>query len=169
VFLYKYGKKIFDKIMAAMQPEFEDESPINPFDLWEGANFKLKITNVAGYWNYDKSEFAAPAALAADDDTLENIWRQAHSLQEFVAPSNFKTYEELEERLNLVLGITQTPSVARAQVARPTLDEEIEDEEAFTAPAPRREPALPKVAATVGADEDEDDALSYFARLAEED
>ena len=169
VFLYKYGKKIFDKIMAAMQPEFEDETPINPFDLWEGANFKLKITNVAGYWNYDKSEFAAPAALAADDDTLENTWRQAHSLQEFVAPSNFKTYEELEDRLNLVLGITQTPSVARAQVARPTLDEEIQDEEAFTAPTPRREPALPKVAATVGADEDEDDALSYFARLAEED
>jgi len=167
VFLYKYGKKIFDKIMASMQPEFEDETPINPFDMWEGANFKLKITNVAGYWNYDKSEFAAPAALAADDDTLEKIWRQANSLQEFVAPSNFKTYEELEERLNLVLGITQTPSVARAQVARPTLDEEIADEEDFV--APRREPSLPKVAATVGADEDEDDALSYFARLAEED
>jgi len=169
VFLYKYGKKIFDKIMAAMQPEFEDETPINPFDLWEGANFKLKITNVAGYWNYDKSEFAAPAALASDDDTLEKVWRQAHSLQEFVSPSNFKTYEELEERLNLVLGITQTPSVARAQAARPTLDEEIQDEEEFVAPTPRREPALPKVAASVSADDDDDDALSYFARLAEED
>jgi len=168
VFLYKYGKKIFDKIMAAMQPEFEDETPINPFDLWEGANFKLKITNVAGYWNYDKSEFAAPAALAADDDTLEKVWRQAHSLQEFVSPSNFKTYEELEERLNLVLGVTQTPAVARAQTARPTLDEEIDDEE-FATPAPRKEPSLPKVAATVGADDDDDDALSYFARLAEED
>jgi hypothetical protein len=169
VFLYKYGKKIFDKLMAAAQPEFEDETPVNPFDLWEGANFKLKITNVAGYWNYDKSEFAAPAALNADDSVLENIWRQAHSLQDFVAPSNFKSYEELEERLNLVLGVTQTPAVARAQVARPTLDEEIEDEEAFTAPAPRREPALPRVAATVGAGDDDDDALSYFARLAEED
>ena len=167
VFLYKYGKKIFDKIMASMQPEFDDETPINPFDMWEGANFKLKITNVAGYWNYDKSEFAAPAALAADDDTLEKIWRQANSLQEFVAPSNFKTYEELEERLNLVLGVTQTPSVARAQVARPTLDEEIADEEEYV--APRREPALPKVAVAAGVDEDEDDALSYFARLAEED
>jgi hypothetical protein len=168
VFLYKFGKKIFDKIMAAMQPEFDDETPINPFDLWEGANFKLKITNVAGYWNYDKSEFAAPSALAADDDTLEKVWRQAHSLQEFVAPSNFKTYEELEERLNLVLGVTQTPAVARAQTARPTLDEEIDDEE-FATPAPRKEPSLPKVAVAAGVDEDEDDALSYFARLAEED
>jgi hypothetical protein len=169
VFLYKYGKKIFDKLMAAAQPEFEDETPVNPFDLWEGANFKLKITNVAGYWNYDKSEFAAPAALNADDSVLENIWRQAHSLQEFVTPSNFKTYEELEERLNLVLGITKTPSVARAQVARPTLDEEIADEEEYTL-STRREPALPRVTATVGAaSEDEDDALSYFARLAEED
>jgi len=169
VFLYKYGKKIFDKLMAAAQPEFEDETPVNPFDLWEGANFKLKITNVAGYWNYDKSEFAAPAALNADDSVLENLWRQAHSLQEFVTPSNFKTYEELEERLNLVLGITKTPSVARAQVARPTLDEEIADEEEYTL-STRREPALPRVTATVGAaSEDEDDALSYFARLAEED
>jgi hypothetical protein len=169
VFLYKYGKKIFDKIMAAMQPEFEDETPINPFDLWEGANFKLKITNVAGYWNYDKSEFAGAAALATDDSALENIWRQAHSLQEFVAPSNFKTYEELEERLNLVLGVTQTPATARAQVARPTLDEEIADEEEYS-PSNRREPSLPRVAVGVSSDvEDEDDALSYFARLAEED
>jgi len=170
VFLYKFGKKIFDKIMAAMQPEFEDETPINPFDMWEGANFKLKITNVAGYWNYDKSEFAAPAALSADDSQLESIWKSEHSLAAFTAAENFKSYEELEERLNLVLGVTQTPAVARAKVARPTLDEEIEDEE-FTAPAPiaRREPALPKVAVAAGVDEDEDDALSYFARLAEED
>jgi len=166
VFLYKYGKKIFDKIQAAMQPEFQDETPVNVFDLWEGANFKLKITNVAGYWNYDKSEFAAPSALAADDSKLEAIWRQAHSLQAFVSPENFKSYEELEERLNLVLGITQTPAKARAATVVNTMDDE-EDEE-FVTPAPRREPALPKVAATVGADDD-DDALSYFARLAEED
>ena len=169
VFLYKFGKKIFDKLMAAMQPEFEDEKPVNPFDLWEGANFKLKITNVAGYWNYDKSEFAQPSALAADDDTMEKTWRQAHSLTQFTAPDQFKSYEELQERLNLVLGITPSPvipSVARAQVSRPTLDEEIEDEETPTA---RREPSLPKVAVAAGVDEEEDDALSYFARLAEED
>ena len=138
---------------------------MNPFDLWEGANFKLKITNVAGYWNYDKSEFAAPSALAADDSKLEEIWRKAFSLQEFVAPSNFKTYEELEERLNLVLGITQTPATARAAQVTRVMDEE-EDEE-FVTPTPRREPA--KVAVAAGVDEEEDDALSYFARLAEED
>jgi len=165
VFLYKFGKKIFDKVTAAMQPEFEDETPTNPFDLWEGANFKLKITNVAGYWNYDKSEFAAASALSADDTALEAIWRKAYSLQEFVAPSNFKTYEELEERLNMVLGITKTPAAARAATVVKTMNEE-EDEE-FSAPAPRTAPA--RVAAAAGVVEEEDDALSYFARLAEED
>jgi hypothetical protein len=165
VFLYKFGKKIFDKVTAAMQPEFEDETPTNPFDLWEGANFKLKITNVAGYWNYDKSEFAAASALSADDTALEAIWRKAYSLQEFVAPSNFKTYEELEERLNMVLGITKTPAAARAATVVKTMNEE-EDEE-FSAPAPRTAPA--RVAVAAGVVEEEDDALSYFARLAEED
>ena len=92
VFLYKFGKKIFDKVTAAMSPEFEDETPMNPFDLWEGANFKLKITNVAGYWNYDKSEFSAPSALNADDSVLEKVWKQAHSLQAFTSADNFKSY-----------------------------------------------------------------------------
>jgi len=165
VFLYKFGKKIFDKVTAAMQPEFEDETPTNPFDLWEGANFKLKITNVAGYWNYDKSEFAAASALSADDTALEAIWRKAYSLQEFVAPSNFKTYEELEERLNMVLGITKTPAAARAATVVKTMNEE--ENEEFSAPAPRTAPA--RVAAAAGVVEEEDDALSYFARLAEED
>jgi hypothetical protein len=162
--LYKFGKKIFDKIMAAMQPEFEDETPINPFDMWEGANFKLKITNVAGYWNYDKSEFAAPTAVAADDSALEKIWKSEHSLAAFTAPENFKSYEELEERLNLVLGVTQTPQVARQAAARPTLDEEIQDEEmSFTPDFSAKRETVP------ASTEDEDDALSYFARLAEED
>jgi len=167
--LYKFGKKIFDKIMAAMQPEFEDETPINPFDMWEGANFKLKITNVAGYWNYDKSEFAAPTALSADDSQLEAIWKSEHSVAAFTAPENFKSYEELEERLNLVLGVTQTPQVARQQKVTRTLDEELEDESegrgSFTPDFSAKRETVP--AAT--ADEDEDDALSYFARLAEED
>lgn len=165
VFLYKFGKKIFDKITEAMQPQFADETPVNPFDLWEGANFKLKITNVAGYWNYDKSEFAPASALSADDTALEAIWRKAYSLQEFVAPSNFKTYEELEERLNMVLGVTKTPAAARAATVVKTMNEE-EDEE-FSAPAPRTAPA--RVAVAAGVVEEEDDALSYFARLAEED
>ena len=165
VFLYKFGKKIFDKITAAMSPEFEDETPMNPFDLWEGANFKLKITNVAGYWNYDKSEFSAPSALNADDSVLEKVWKQAHSLQAFTSADNFKSYEELEDRLNLVLGITKTPAAARAATVVKTMNEE-EDEE-FSAPAPRTAPA--RVAVAAGGVEEEDDALSYFARLAEED
>ena len=154
VFLYKFGKKIFDKITAAMQPEFEDESPINPFDLWEGANFKLKITNVAGYWNYDKSEFSSPNALKSSDTELEKIWKSEHSLQEFISPSNFKTYEELEERLNVVLGIKVTPAAARAAAVTKVHDDE--DDE-FAQPNP-----------SSVVDED-DDALSYFSRLAEEE
>ena len=104
VFLYKYGKKIHDKIVAAAQPQFEDETPINPFDLWKGADFKLKITKVAGFWNYDKSEFSAPAVLAGlDDAALEEVYNKEYSLTEFTDSSNFKSYEQLETRLNLVL------------------------------------------------------------------
>jgi hypothetical protein len=107
VFLYKYGKKIFDKINDLMNPQFDDEEPINPFDLWEGANFKLKIRKVEGYRNYDKSEFDSPAAISDDDDELEAIWAKEHSLQEFIDPKNFKTYEELKTKLNRVLGLTE--------------------------------------------------------------
>ena len=165
VFLYKYGKKIFDKIQAAMQPEFQDETPVNVFDLWEGANFKLKIKTVAGYWNYDSSEFDSPAALSADDEVLEGIYNQEYSLEAFTAADQFKSYDELEQRLNLVLGITQTPASARAATVVNRMDDE--EEEYFSAPPARREPALPVVNST-SVDED-DDALSYFARLAEED
>ena len=104
VFLYKYGKKIHDKIVAAAQPQFEDETPINPFDLWKGADFKLKIVKVAGFWNYDKSEFAAPATLGGYSDAeLEEVYNKEYSLKEFTDSSNFKSYEDLETRLNLVL------------------------------------------------------------------
>ena len=117
VFLYKYGKKIHDKIIAAMQPEFQDETPVNVFDLWEGANFKLKIKKVAGYWNYDSSEFDSVSALSADDTELENIWKSENSLEAFTNKDQFKTYDELEKRLNLVLGISQRTAV-------PTVDDE---------------------------------------------
>ena len=109
VFLFRYGKKIFDKITAAMQPEFEDEQAINPFDFWAGANFKLKIKKVAGYWNYDSSEFAAPAPLLDDDDAMETVWKQEYSLAELVAPDQFKSYEDLKKRLDYVLGLTAAP------------------------------------------------------------
>ena len=99
VFLFRYGKKIFDKIMAAMQPEFEDESAINPFDFWKGANFKLKIRKVDGYWNYDKSEFDSPTAILDNDDAIESLWKSQYSLNDFTADSNFKSYDELKTRL----------------------------------------------------------------------
>ena len=106
-FLYKFGKKIFDKITAAMQPEFEDEDPINPFDFWQGANFKLKIKNVAGFWNYDSSEFAKPSALLDDDNQLEEIYNNLHDLNAFTAADQFKSYDDLKKRLDAVLGNKQ--------------------------------------------------------------
>jgi hypothetical protein len=162
VFLYKYGKKIHDKILAAMQPEFQDETPVNVFDFWEGANFKLKIKTVGGYWNYDSSEFASPTALSPDDDEMESIWKQQYSLEAFTAPSEFKTYEELDNRLNIVLGLDSTPSPAVRQAQY----EEEEEPMSFNASdITAKEP----VSAGVGSSSDEDDALSYFARLAEEE
>ena len=172
VCLYKFGKKIFDKIMAAMQPEFKDESPINPFDFWQGADFKLKIRKVDGYWNYYKSEFSRPAALGNfTDDELEAIWKKQYSLAEFTSPSNFKSFEELETRLNSVLNSRPAPRRADPEtfedesggLKSPTnWTEEVSTfRSTVSSPAP--------VEATVRPSIDEDDDLSYFARLAEED
>ena len=155
VFLFRYGKKIFDKITAAMQPEFEDETPINPFDFWAGANFKIKIKKVVGYWNYDSSEFAAPEPLLDDDEAMEAVWKQEHSLAEIVAPDQFKSYEDLKKRLNYVLGLTVAP---RRQ------DPEVAEEETVVEPIASSE--APGTPSSVN-DEDEEDALSYFAKLAE--
>ena len=160
VFLFKYGKKIFDKLTAAMQPEFEDEEAIDPFDFWQGANFKLKAKNVAGYRNYDSSEFAPQSPLLDDDDALEALWKKELSLAEIVAPEQFKSYDDLKRRLNYVLGNTA-----------PRQDAEVEDEVEII----ERERAEQEVTAaadstsrSVTSDADEDDALSYFAKLAEE-
>ena len=162
VFLFKYGKKIHDKVLEAMQPEFEDETPINPFDFWQGANFKLKIVKKDGYWNYDKSEFDSPAPLLDDDDALEALWNKEYSLQALVAADQFKSYDDLKKRLDYVLG-QKSPQ-------RPRLDEEVNDEDnsrgSFT---PDFKSKAPVAAAPVAsASSDEDDALSYFQRLAEE-
>ncbi len=165
VFLFKYGKKIFDKISAAMQPEFDDETPIDPFDFWNGANFKVKITKKDGYWNYDKSEFESPSTLGDfDDDVLEGIWKKGYSLQEFMKPENFKSYEQLDLRLKAVLG----------QKSAPKQDESFDDEDDDRGPAPSLTEdlkaelnSLSRSTPKVEEDED-DDALSYFQRLAEE-
>jgi hypothetical protein len=166
VFLYKFGKKIFDKLTAAMQPEFEDETAIDPFDFWQGANFKLKAKNVAGYRNYDSSEFATPAPLLDDDDAMEAVWKKQYSLAELVAPDQFKSYDELKKRLDSVLGSKGSRRV----------DEEVEDEDNYRGPVKELDDDLrsqlnnlqpTRRATVVEEDEDEDSTLSYFAKLAE--
>jgi len=161
VFLFRYGKKIFDKITAAMQPEFEDEQAINPFDFWAGANFKIKIKKVAGYWNYDSSEFAAPAPLLDDDDAMEAVWKQEYSLAELIAPDQFKSYEDLKKRLDYVLGLTVAPKRQDPEVENEeTICGELEDLSEGRTP-------VDTTPSSVNTDEDEEDALSYFAKLAE--
>ena len=156
VMLYKFGKKIFDKLMEAMQPAFEDETPINPFDLWEGANFKLKIRKVDGYWNYDKSEFESQSQLKPSDEEMEAIYNKEYSLADFLAPTNFKSYDELKTRLDAVL----TGTVATGKTAAQMVDE---DETNFT-PTFKSEPAPQPTSI----DDDDDDAMSYFQKLANE-
>jgi hypothetical protein len=154
VFLYRYGKKIFDKCMEAMQPAFEDETPVNPFDFWEGANFKLKIRKVDGYWNYDKSEFEAPSPLFADDEQLEAVWEKQYALTEFTAPTNFKSYDELKKRLDTVLAGTTTAGTAV---------DVMEDEPVSSVSVDTKEVPAPKVS------DDDQDTMSYFEKLAEDD
>ena len=151
VFLYKFGKKIFDKITEAMQPAFEDEAPINPFDFWKGANFKLKIRKVDGYWNYDKSEFEGVSAIANDDAKIKTIWSSQHALKPFLAADNFKTYEELKEKLNRVLsGARKTETVAVADLPPSTNGSGKSINESPVA-------------------SDDDDTMSYFSKLAEDE
>ena len=153
VFLYRFGKKIFDKISEVMNPQFDDESPMNPFDFWEGANFKLKIRKVDGFWNYDKSEFEAAAALLEGNDTqLEEVYGKLYSLKQFLTEENFKSYGELKEKFNrVVTGSSVTGTV-----------------EKFTAQKKSVETA-PVVEDTTPTASDDDETLSYFAKLADDD
>lgn len=160
VFLYKFGKKIFDKIMDVMQPQFQDEDPINPFDFWEGADFKLKIRMFEGYPNYDKSEFASPSQLMnGDEDQLEAVYNKLYGLQDFLDPKSYKTYDELKAKLMRVLGEEGQPLTTAESV---TLD--------TTAPSPSfqkaAEPEMRVAEEPVSTDNDDDDTLSYFAKLA---
>ena len=169
VFLYQFGKKIFDKINDVMNPQFEDETPVNPFDFWEGANFKLKIRNVEGYRNYDKSEFESPSTLGDfEDGELEAIWKQEQSLAEFIAPENFKSYEELQAKLNKVLGLDGAKPVPKGRAAdEEELNETVEVRQSASA-------SVGKVASQPTADEipwgdtEEDDSLSFFEGLAKD-
>jgi len=148
IFLYKYGKRIFDKIQEAMKPEFEDEEAINPFDFWAGANFKLKVRKVAGFINYDKSEFESSSALSDDDAQLEETWKSEYALSEFTDPSNFKSYDELKEKMNRVIGNDIRAIDSAAQTTAESTN--------FST-----EPSAPEVGAG-----EEMDNLSYFEKLA---
>jgi len=159
VFLYKYGKKIFDKLNEAMHPQFADEKAINPFDLWDGANFKLKIRQVEGYRNYDKSELDSAGPLLTDDDAMETIWKSEHSLQELLDPKHFKSYDELKMRLEKAIGIS-TGNTGGSQSN--SMDEE---DEAFPVPQ-KATPAKEAPKASAPWDDDADDDLSFFKKLA---
>lgn len=153
VFLYKFGKKIFDKIQEAMQPEFEDEDPINPFDFWSGANFKLKVRKVAGFINYDKSEFESSSALLDGDDAkLEELWKTEYALSEFTDPSTFKTYDELKKRLDEVIGSDIRQTEVSATSTAESTDFGNED----------------SPSTSVEDSQEDTDALSYFEKLANE-
>ena len=151
--LYKFGKKIFDKITEAMQPAFDDESPINPFDFWKGANFKLKIRKVDGYWNYDKSEFEGVTAVADNDDKIKEIWSKEHALKAFVDPSNFKSYEELKEKLHRVITGDRNASTIENVKLPPQSNSTAKSDPVKSQPE----------------SSDDDDTLSYFSKLAEEE
>mgnify|MGYP003346928468 FL=1 len=148
--LFKFGKKIFDKINEAMNPAFEDEVAINPFDMWKGANFKLKIRKVDGYQNYDKSEFESPSPLSGDDDKLEAIWKQEHSLQDLVADKEFKSYDDLKKRLDKVLGAADVPKTTVEQAKASGPAKKVSEDAPW-------EP-----------DVSEDDDMAYFSKLADD-
>ena len=158
--LYRFGKKIFDKITEAMKPEFEDETPINPFDFWEGANFKLKIRKVDGYWNYDKSEFEGPSAVFDNDEAIEELWNKQFPLKPFLAPENFKSYDELKAKLDRVLtGVRDTGTAEDVAIPPATATNVSNVAETVSAPS----------TPTTTTDDDSDETLSYFSKLAEED
>ena len=165
--LYRFGKKIFDKIMDSMQPQFPDEAPVNPFDMWQGADFTIKIRKVEGYPNYDASSFKSPAQVAGDDDQLEAIYNKQHDCTEWTDPKNFKSYDELKSRLALVLG-ESAPRTVRENVSLDTSTPYVAPQaSAPAAAAPMAAPAPMATAENTALDED--DTMSYFAKLAADD
>ena len=160
--LYKFGKKIFDKITEAMKPEFEDEKPINPFDFWEGANFKLKIRKVDGYWNYDKSEFDSSSPVKDNDEAIEELWNKQYPLKPFLASENFKSYDELKSKLDKVLSGVRNTGTAEDVMDPPTAP-------TVTAPVVNETADTSTSVADSNEEDDGDDTLDYFSKLAEED
>ena len=167
VFLYSFGKKIFDKVNDLMNPQFEDETPVNPFDLWQGADFRLKIRKFEGYPNYDKSEFDAPSAVSDDDAELERIWNSQHSLQELIDPKNFKPYAELKAKLYRVLALDEVASTPSSAVD--DADDDLDSSSLGNASSSTPEPTLPTTPPAASPSmsmDDDDDDLSIFKELA---
>jgi hypothetical protein len=166
VFLFKYGKKIWDKLNDLMNPSFEDEKPVNPFDLWEGANFRLKIRMFEGYPNYDKSEFDSPSAFFEDDDEIERVWKQSHSLKEVIDPKNFKSYDELKAKLHRTLGIAGSDADVRSKASASAEEDLYEELDMSKVQAPKKEApaAAMKEQASPSVEEDDDD-LEFFRNL----
>lgn len=158
VFKFTFGKKIFEKIMGAMKPQFEDETAIDPFDLWQGANFKLKIRKVDGYQNYDLSEWDSPSALLEDDDELEKVWKSQYSLLDIIDPKNFKSPAELEARLKRVLGIDQPKT--KFKTAEESTKARLEEDE-----IPSKELSPKPQKSVVIEDDEEESDLAYFESL----
>ena len=157
VFLYKFGKKIFDKITEAMKPEFADEKAINPFDFWEGANFKLKIRKVDGYWNYDKSEFEGPSKVKDSDEQIEELWKKQLPLKEFSATTNFKSYDDLKAKFEkVVYGTGKTATADEIDIPPVSAVEEVSE--------PKVSEQIPQ-SETSPSDDDEDDTMNYFSKL----
>ena len=156
VFLYKFGKKIFDKITEAMKPEFADEKAINPFDFWEGANFKLKIRKVDGYWNYDKSEFEGPSKVKDSDEQIEELWKKQLPLKEFSATTNFKSYDDLKAKFEKVVYGTGKTTTADEIDIPPVSAAEVEVSEPKVSEPPQSE---------TSPSDDEDDTMNYFSKL----
>jgi len=166
VFKYRFGKKIFEALKEAISPAFEDEKAINPFDLRdEGANFKIKIRKVDGYWNYDKSEFDSAAPLFTDENRLNDIYKSVHSLSGIIAPSEFKSYEELKEKLDRVLGLQGSVSNSTAESVAEDM-EEVPWSNVNTETV-AEEPVISSAEAT-SPQVEEDDAMDYFKKLAQD-
>lgn len=159
--MYRFGQKIFDMIMEAMQPEFADDDPINPFDIIEGANFRIKLRTVAGYWNYDASSFEKPSQLSDNESLLENVFNAQHDIYSLIAPDQFKSYDELKEKLNNVLGEAATAPAPQQQTYSATEEivEKVESNNEFAA-------AFSEETTTTSSKSDDDDLESYFKSLA---
>jgi hypothetical protein len=165
VFLYKFPKTIFNMLNEYMNPEDEDTSPSNPFDFWEGRNFKLEIRNKGGFRNYDKSKFLDPSKIADTDEEIEAIWNQEHSLQQFLDPKNFKSYDELKARLDVVLGLVGRKPAKTEE--KPKDDDDVQKEVKKPEPKVEKKATVKESAPVEDTQDDDDESIAFFKDLAD--